>query len=709
MQYLSWRWRALASVLLTAVMLIALIGSSLPTSPALTFAAEPDRATQQLPAQALPSSPFYAWAYSPIRDVLYLLNASGLVTSIPRPKLPNEVTNISSPPTMSFSPDGQIMLMSAALSSGQRGLGFYNLATGQFIQTHTAQPNEVIYMGSAPALNSLYSGDYAGTFLAFTSDSSRVAVGFAQQVVGSAWRVIVFNTTTGQVQAILDNTNPQTQATLTSTSAWFPRPMFYEGSGATAQIHIQFILGFAGGGTQYPALAWNPTSGAVIPSNLVRSSVDVLPTTGGLVFPNLDPAIPALEPNGPFSATNVIQRDTVSGIPTGPVTLHADSANYVGQARWAANGQLVLYLSSRADSGANRADLWALSVESGNIALLTNDTTAVLPTIEGFLRADTTGQIYRHGVANPATGQPLWQSNDPDIVLLWSNPAGSTFRLASVSGSTTTSPGASLCTGAPASRVSIGATARVTISNGTPSPLRMRSAPGGAFITSLPEGTQFSIIGGPQCQGNFTWWQIRLSDARTGWVAEGDASTYFIELFDPATLPTGDAIVNTDRLNLRNSPGTGATVLAVLAQNEGVRVVGRLADNSWIQVQNSSGVTGWVLGQYLTITINLSGVPIVNAGIINAPTATLPLATPVTPFNVFVTADRYSVTAGSCATISWNITGASQILFDGSFVNAIDARTVCPQFSTTYTLLVTPSGSATAQSYPVLITVTSAY
>lgn len=707
MQYQFWRRRVLVIVLLTAITVLTTMGSWLPTR----AAEQPVTSDYSLPAQALPSSPFYAWAYSPIRDVLYLLNASGLVTSIPRPKLPNEVTSLDAPPVISFSPDGQMMVMSAALSSGQRGLGFYNLATGQFVQTHTAQTNESVYLGSGPGLSVLYP-NYAGSPYAFTSDSSRTAVGFAQQIVGSAWRVIVFNTTNGQVQAILDNTNPQTQATLNTASAWFPRPMYFEGSGATAQIHIQFIIGFAGGSSQYPALVWNPTSGAVVPSNLIRTSTDILPTTGGVVFPNLDLSIPALEPNGPFSATNVIQRDLVTGIPTGPVTLHADSANYVGTASWAANGALVLYATSKPDYTAGQGDFWALQVESGVVNQLSTDTRSVYPTVEGFLRADATGQIYRHGTAAPTSGQLLWQSNDPDIRLLWSNPMGSTFRLASVQNGTATTgtTGTSLCTGAPASRVTVGASARVTINNADPSPLRMRSAPGGAFVTSLPEGTQFTIQGGPQCQGNYTWWQIRLSDGRTGWVAEGSSTGYFIEPVVPGSIPTSDGIVNTSRLNVRQSPGTGAAVLAVLVQNDGVRIVGRLTDNSWLQVQTTSGTTGWVLGQYVTVSINLTTVPIVNATIVNPPPTVPPTVPPAgTPFNVFITADTYFVTAGNCATISWNITGASQVLFDGAFVNAIDARVVCPVFSTTYTLLVTPTGSATAQSYPVLITVTSGY
>lgn len=711
-------YKRIVTILLVFVTVITLLGASLPT---LTHAANRsgDGRDDSL-AQTLPVSPFYAWAYSPSRDTMVLLNANGLAATIPRPKLPNEVASLETPPMMSFSPDGQMLVLAAPLSNGQDGLGFYNLATGQFVQTHMAQPNESIFLGSSPGLTTLFP-EYAGSPYAFTTDSTRVAIGLAQMITAAAWRVIVFNAVNGQVQATLDNTNTLTHASVSPTQAWFPRPMAFLGSGAEAQIHLQFILGFTGGSSQYPALAWNPTTGTIAISNLVFSTFDIQPAGGVFVFPNLDPTIPALEPIGPGAATNVIQRDAVTTGPSSPVTLYTDSANYLGGTSWAANGQLVLFTTSKPDYVGGQVDFWVLSVSTGAANQLPSDTRSVYPTSEGFLRVDSTGQVFRHGLANPTGGQLLWQSNDPDLRLLWSNPAGSTFRLSSVFSSTPSSGGTALCTGAPVSRVTVGQAARVTISNSNPSPLRMRSAPGGTFIVSLPEGTQFTIQGGPQCQGGYTWWQIRLSDGRTGWVAEGSQTGYFIEPLTASPIPVSDARVNTTRLNVRQSPGTGAAVIGILNQNDGVKVLGRLADNSWVQVQTATGVTGWVLAQYLTFSINLNTVPIVNTGIVNPPlptatipivlppTATLPLVPPDSPFNVFITADTYSILAGQCATISWNVTGASQVLFDGAFVNPVDARVVCPGLSTTYTLQVTQASTGLIQSYPVLITVTSGY
>jgi hypothetical protein len=46
----------------------------------------------------------------------------------------------------------------------------------------------------------------------------------------------------------------------------------------------------------------------------------------------------------------------------------------------------------------------------------------------------------------------------------------------------------------------------------------------------LEPGTQFTIIGGPSCSDNWSWWNIRLDDGTTGWVSEGgdEIDPYFI-------------------------------------------------------------------------------------------------------------------------------------------------------------------------------------
>ena len=89
------------------------------------------------------------------------------------------------------------------------------------------------------------------------------------------------------------------------------------------------------------------------------------------------------------------------------------------------------------------------------------------------------------------------------------------------------------CDGAPPSRVNMGDVIRVITQ---PDPLRVRSAPRtGEILTTLTNGTTLPIVGGPNCAGNFTWWQVTLNDGRTGWVAEGDQTEYYVEVESAAT------------------------------------------------------------------------------------------------------------------------------------------------------------------------------
>jgi hypothetical protein len=75
-------------------------------------------------------------------------------------------------------------------------------------------------------------------------------------------------------------------------------------------------------------------------------------------------------------------------------------------------------------------------------------------------------------------------------------------------------------------RLQVGGTARVAFTDGAP--LRVRQSPGGEIVTTLAEGTAMTIIGGPVCQGNFSWWQLQAGSVN-GWSAEGDLEGYYIE------------------------------------------------------------------------------------------------------------------------------------------------------------------------------------
>jgi hypothetical protein len=62
--------------------------------------------------------------------------------------------------------------------------------------------------------------------------------------------------------------------------------------------------------------------------------------------------------------------------------------------------------------------------------------------------------------------------------------------------------------------------------------VKLRNAPkrSGSEITQLASGASFTVVGGPSCADNWSWWNVRLDNGTTGWVSEGGDQTdpYFI-------------------------------------------------------------------------------------------------------------------------------------------------------------------------------------
>lgn len=84
------------------------------------------------------------------------------------------------------------------------------------------------------------------------------------------------------------------------------------------------------------------------------------------------------------------------------------------------------------------------------------------------------------------------------------------------------------CPGAPAQRLQVNLSGRVTFTDGRP--VNVRSGPGGDKIGTQAEGATFIVQSGPVCQGGYTWWGVRFdNNGMTGFVAEGDLSSYFLE------------------------------------------------------------------------------------------------------------------------------------------------------------------------------------
>jgi hypothetical protein len=92
------------------------------------------------------------------------------------------------------------------------------------------------------------------------------------------------------------------------------------------------------------------------------------------------------------------------------------------------------------------------------------------------------------------------------------------------------------CPGSLPARLVVGEPARVTFSNGLS--VRVREEPSTdesvTVLFMLPEGTVFTVIGGPECAENWLWWEIEMANGVSGWAAEGSPDQgYFLEPYTP--------------------------------------------------------------------------------------------------------------------------------------------------------------------------------
>ena len=81
------------------------------------------------------------------------------------------------------------------------------------------------------------------------------------------------------------------------------------------------------------------------------------------------------------------------------------------------------------------------------------------------------------------------------------------------------------CPGEPP--VQFSADMTVQVSPGLPN--RLRASPGlsGAFIMSVPSGTNLVILDGPVCRDNYGWWHVSDGGIQ-GWTADGEGSEYWL-------------------------------------------------------------------------------------------------------------------------------------------------------------------------------------
>ncbi|PJF29163.1 MAG: hypothetical protein CUN52_09770 [Phototrophicales bacterium] len=500
-------------------------------------------------------APWYAWFYLPTLDRLILFNQNGEVASVNRPRLTNEAPS-SSNLHLAISRDGRYLVQTVTVSPNTPTLSIYDFATGTLRgiplnTTDTARMGGVLVSYAAST----------GTPLAFSPDSRSVAVGVGRVDTPGVneWRIMVVNLETGsitrqvrhnEIGAILVAPSVEVSQAITGGFGTFlPNIQLWDNLG---NIHFQLVFMFAGGALTYPAIAWNPTTNSATVSPYNRSSADILPTDGSIVYSDNDPALPAIPSMGMLETQNVIRRGMPIGTSMTPQQL-LHSPNYsMLSPRWITGGTQIAFLF---EDNVNPVRWGIYTIGSASPFLQLSDGYKQLAGVSNG--AVTTAQgfdvyiITWHQNGNTPTNIGTFPTSAGEPIIVWTQPfnvaLGLTTLVTTPTSTSTTSPasptaiptssvvvpvGASvLCPGAPASIVRTGITGRVFVGGPNRGPLNVRQTPSTSapIVRIIPEGTRFAIIGGPQCANNFTWWQVRLDDGVVAWVAEGTSAQYFIE------------------------------------------------------------------------------------------------------------------------------------------------------------------------------------
>ncbi|MCC6945019.1 MAG: SH3 domain-containing protein [Thermomicrobiales bacterium] len=157
-------------------------------------------------------------------------------------------------------------------------------------------------------------------------------------------------------------------------------------------------------------------------------------------------------------------------------------------------------------------------------------------------------------------------------------------------------------------------------------PVNMRVGPSvdSEIADTLNEGATLTILSGPLAGGGYTWYEVKSSDDKTGFVvatalnavAGGESATTI-------DFPIGSFIFASESTDVREAGMVDATIVTTLAEGAIATVTeGPIVadDFTWFQVSVGEGdaaVTGWVQGESMTGGIVLGTNAIVADGPLN--------------------------------------------------------------------------------------------
>lgn len=236
---------------------------------------------------------------------------------------------------------------------------------------------------------------------------------------------------------------------------------------------------------------------------------------------------------------------------------------------------------------------------------------------------------------DPATLLPIVFSDDPDgnFDLFWFNLASGAFEALTTTPANEIEPAVS----------PDGQWVVYTSDEGGDFVLFLRSLTDGSEPVQLTESGQIARLGSwvgldsvmyaSLIDGNWDLFLIAVEDGSITRLTDDAAAEVGPDIAEGGSevvsSGTPDATVNSDRLNIRANPGTGAAVVGVVDRDAALQVIGQLADGSWLQVVSADGIRGWAFADLLVVNIDLAGVPIVNASVVNPAQPTTAAATPV--------------------------------------------------------------------------------
>lgn len=141
--------------------------------------------------------------------------------------------------------------------------------------------------------------------------------------------------------------------------------------------------------------------------------------------------------------------------------------------------------------------------------------------------------------------------------------------------------------------------------------VNVRSGPGVGYsiVARVSRGAVLQLVGR---NADTSWTEVIIAGNIRGWVNSRYVATSTAIGNLPANATTGAAngVVRASYLNVRSGPSAGFGVVATVSQTDAFNLIGRIFDNTWVQIQLANGMTGWVNASYITPNVNIGALPI---------------------------------------------------------------------------------------------------